>query len=136
MSYSSPAIDPRERSLVIFAILSWQAYLKKQIADADRLLILAGEQACMAGTLQVTDTVKKVLLSHAPHHMLANYASFADAMRASDFQEYLKGVHRFCSVEQAEWLLTEMNLDWENKALKDGNYWEYADYLIKEMLQS
>jgi hypothetical protein len=116
----------------MFAHLSWQARQKKQGADADRFLILAGEQACLGGFLDLAEICRQTILQYSPHHQLGKSASFVEAMRNPDFMTLLKTIQRFCSAEKAEMLLEQADIDWPESVKKYRNFTACVMHLIQQ----
>lgn len=76
-----------------------------QMLPRNKFLILAGAAACEAGLIRVANRCRDCVLKNNPNHLLKHSDSFADALRDSDFQFYLKQLVKFCSPERAELLL-------------------------------
>jgi hypothetical protein len=81
---------------------------KQQLAGRDRFLILAGIAACRAGWLDVAETCRRRVLEHNPRHLLSQWDTLPNALRSQDFATFLRQLERFCPVERAETLLTEL----------------------------
>ncbi len=97
-----------EREMTSFLQLAWISQQKQQMPPRDKFLILAGEAACNAGWPQVAHECRELVLKHNPAHLIGNHESFVEAMKSDNFATFLKPLHRFCSYEQAEHLLTEL----------------------------
>lgn len=82
---------------------------KQHILGSDKLLVLAGAAACRAGCLNVAERCREIIVRHSPRHLLARYATFADAMREDDFATLLKRLEKLCPFEQAEFLARQWN---------------------------
>lgn len=79
-----------------------------QLLPRNKFLILAGSAACHAGLLRVADKCRDAVIENNSKHMLSHFPTFADALRDSEFQFYLKQLIKFCSPERAELLLSGM----------------------------
>jgi hypothetical protein len=77
----------------------------------DRFLVLAADAALSAGRSEEADRIRHRLLQANPHHLLKPYASFAEAMRSADVQNYVSALRRSHPYEKAEHLLEEMGQD-------------------------
>ncbi len=82
---------------------------KQQSSGSDRFLVLAAEAACRAGWLDVAERCRRIVLTHNPHHLIRRWPTVPDALRSKEFQPFLKQLGRFCSVERAETLLSELD---------------------------
>ena len=82
---------------------------KQQPSGCDRFLVLAAEAACRAGWLDVAEHCREIVLQHNPHHLIGRWPTMPDALRSEEFQPFLKQLERFCSVERAESLLSELD---------------------------
>jgi hypothetical protein len=74
----------------------------------DRFLVLAADAALAAGMKDEAERLRQRLLQHNPHHLLKPFASFADAMRSTDVQNYVTALRRSHPYEKAEHLLETM----------------------------
>jgi hypothetical protein len=74
----------------------------------DRFLVLAADAALIAGHGDEADRLRNRLLQVNPHHLLKPYASFAEAMKSADVQNYISALRRSHPYEKAEHLLEEM----------------------------
>lgn len=118
-------------AMLAFATLADISRQRGQQSGCDRFLLLAGQAACHAGWLDVAERCRLIVLAHNPHHLLGRYESFPDALRAEDFQPYLRNLERFCSYEHAEHLLQGLGLDSITLAA-DGNYGEKSLALLSQ----
>lgn len=83
---------------------------KQQPLARDRFLLLAAASACRAGWADLAADCHAVLTSLAPHHQAARYATVADGLRNEEFAALVKQWERFCPLERAEMLLSELDL--------------------------
>lgn len=60
----------------------------------DLFLVLAADAAYTAGSKEQADRLRLRLLELSPHHLLRPFPSFAEALRSSDFQDYLLNLRR------------------------------------------
>ncbi len=102
--------DHNERAMLIFAQLASVADRKKQSIGRDRFLVLTGITATRAGWLDVADRCHEVITGCSEKHIVGHYASFAEALRDDEFQPFVRQVEKFCSMERAEHLLSEMGM--------------------------
>jgi hypothetical protein len=77
----------------------------------DRFLILAADAALAAGREGDAELLRGRLLLHNPHHLLKPYHSFAEAMKATDVQNYVGGLRRSHPHDKAEVLLEGLRRD-------------------------
>ena len=103
---------------------------KRQTLGSDKLLVLAGVAACRAGCLNVAERCREIIVRHHPRHLLARFASFADALRAEDFAPLLKRLKKLCPFEQAEFLARQWNLTEESLADRSAAEFETAALAI------
>ncbi len=96
-----------EHAMLMFARLAAVSAERSQQPGRDRFLILAGLAATRAGWPEVAARCHHVVTSQSPHHLLARYPSFADALRDADFESFARQLSRFCTPERAEHLLTQ-----------------------------
>lgn len=96
-----------------------------QMLPRNKFLILAGQIACTEGLLTVAERCRDVVLDNNSAHMLNRFESFADAMRSTEFQVYLKQLTKFCSMERAEYLLESNGV--ESTAISSENAIEMLD---------
>lgn len=97
--------DP-EMALSAYLQLATISHRRSQWLPRNKFLILAGAAACEAGWLDVARQCRELVGIHSPNHLLARYESFPEALRAAEFQIYLKQLRKFCSIERAEFLLS------------------------------
>lgn len=100
-----------ERAMLAYAKLAEISHAKQQDQGRDKLLVLAGAAACRAGWPDVAARCRELIVASNPSHLLARFATFAEALRDDDFTTYLKARQRFCSYERAEHLLQELDID-------------------------
>jgi len=96
-----------ESALKIYFSLAIISHEKSQTDFRDRFLLLAGGEALQAGWLPIAEAIYTHLCAAQPHQQLANYDSFANAMRTEDFQFLWRQTQRRYTVEHAEQLLAE-----------------------------
>lgn len=94
--------DQRILNYVLLADLS---QLRQQAAGRDRFLLLAAIAACECGLPELAEELRRRVVCNNPHHLVARYDSMAAALRDSDFAPFQRHLQRFCSAEQAEFLL-------------------------------
>ena len=81
---------------------------KRQPQVRDRLLLLAGVEACRAGWLEVAESCHRRLVASNPAHQAHRFANFPDALRDSDFQKLVQHWERYCPFEKAEAMLADL----------------------------
>jgi|GEM_PF-1280711 len=106
-------VETDARLMLAFANLAAESLQKKQQQGELRFLLLAGAAACRGGYPNVTEQCYQRAVSINPHHLLAKYDSFADAMRSEDFLTLISRLDRFCTYEHAELLLEKINPNWQ-----------------------
>jgi len=74
----------------------------------DRFLILAADAARSAGREDEADRLRRHLLHLNPHHLLRPYASFAEALRSPDVQNYVNDLKQNYPPEFARQMLEEI----------------------------
>jgi hypothetical protein len=99
-----------DRATQMFARLAAVSDERGQTAGRNRFLILAGIAATRAGWPAVAARCHQLVVTSAPRHLLGRYASFAEALRDPDFEQFSRQLRRFCSPELAEHLLNELGL--------------------------
>ena len=109
-----------ERAMLAYAKLAEISHQRRQDQGRDKLLVLAGAAACRAGWPDVAARCRDIIVADNPSHMLARFATFADALRDDGFQTFLKARRRFCSYERAEHLLNELDVDLETAGEGSG----------------
>ncbi len=96
-------------AVVQYLALAKISQARQQTSGGDRFLVLAAEAACRAGWLDVAERCRELVLKHNPHHLIGRWPAVADALRSEEFRPFFKQLERFCSVERAESLLSELN---------------------------
>lgn len=99
-----------DRATLLFMRLAAVSAERGQSSGRNRFLILAGIAATRAGWPTVAARCHQLVLNSAPRHLLGRYASFAEALRDPDFEQFCRQLRRFCSPERAEHLLSELGL--------------------------
>ncbi len=100
--------DHHERAMLMFAQLASVAAEKKQMIGRNRFLLLTGIAATRAGYAEVAARCHDLITISSPQHIVGHSASFAEALRDADFQTFMHQAEKFCSIEKAEYLLSEM----------------------------
>ncbi len=83
---------------------------KQQSLARDRFLLLAAASACRAGWADLGADCHRVLTSLAPHHQATRFSTVADGLRNEEYAALVKHWERFCPLERAEMLLSELDL--------------------------
>ena len=99
-----------EAAMQVYIQLAVISDQKKQPHIRDRFLLLAGVEACRAGWLDVANRCHEKLIAANPAHQIQRHATFADALRDTDFQRLVAHWERYCPLENAEAMLSQMNL--------------------------
>lgn len=97
-----------EAAAVCYGQLACLSQQKSQPLMRDRFLLLTAAAACRAGWLEIADDCHRLLRNFAPQHQAARFATFADALRDADFVKVVQHWERFCPMERAEMLLSEL----------------------------
>ncbi|MFQ5734387.1 MAG: hypothetical protein ACE5KM_20810 [Planctomycetaceae bacterium] len=100
-----------DREMLCYLQLAVCSAEKSQPLGRDRFLVLAGGAACRAGLPGLAGRCRELVLRDNPRHLLGQFESFPDALRAEDFAPLMKHLQRLCPPEQAEFLLHEQNAD-------------------------
>lgn len=90
--------------------LACLSHEKQQPLPRDRFLLLAAAAACRAGWAGLAADCHRVLTAHAPHHLAARFKTVADGLRSEEFATLVAQGERFCPLERAEMLLSELGL--------------------------
>lgn len=99
-----------EQAMLAYLKLAAVSHEKRQFPGRDRFLLLAGTEACRSGLLDVAETCRELVLQSNSRHMVRRYDTLMDALRDAEFQPFVKQLERFCPVERAEHLLSELGL--------------------------
>jgi len=99
-----------EAAMLAYAQLAEVSQRKNQLLGRDKLLVLTGAAACRAGWPDVAARCRQLVLEHNHAHLLRNFSTFADALRSEDFAPLLKQLERLCNYEQAEFLVSDLDL--------------------------
>lgn len=99
-----------EREMLMYAQLAAIAARRSQLMGRDRFLVLTGMAATRAAWPDVADRCRRLIAENAPRHLITHYASFAEALRDDDFAPFARQTERFCPVERAEHLLSQMQV--------------------------
>lgn len=83
---------------------------KQQPLARDRFLLLAGASACRAGWADLAADCHRVLTTLAPHHQATRFSTVADGLRNEEYASLVTHWERFCPLERAEMLLSELDL--------------------------
>lgn len=99
-----------ETAMQVYIQLAAFSNRMKQPLVRDRMLLLGGVEACMAGWLEVAEICRQKIVATNPAHQLKKFASMADALRDDDFQNLVARWQRYCPFEKAEamWRKLEM----------------------------
>jgi hypothetical protein len=79
-----------------------------QPQQRDRYLVLAADAALAAGQGEEAERLRVRLLQLNPHHLLRPYASFAEALRNGDVNNYVTALRQSHPSEAAERLLASL----------------------------
>ncbi len=102
--------DKDERAMLLFTQLASVADRKQQSIGRNRFLVLTGIAAARDGWPEVAARCYDIITASSAQHIVGHYASFADALRDSEFQTFVRQVEKFCSLERAEHLLSKMDV--------------------------
>lgn len=98
---------------------------RQQPLPRDRFLLLAAAAACRAGWTDLAADCHRLLTTLAPHHQATHFITVADGLRNEEFAALVTHWERFCPLERAEMLLSELGLSAEG----DVPETEQADWL-------
>jgi hypothetical protein len=93
-----PAI---EQLLQVYQDLAFWHERQGQAQLRDRFLILAADAAMTAGRDGEAERIRLRLLDVNPHHMLKPFATFAEALRSPDVQNYVEDLRQSYPPEEA-----------------------------------
>ncbi|MCA9161854.1 MAG: hypothetical protein KDA62_02700 [Planctomycetales bacterium] len=96
----------------------------------DRFYVLAAAVATRSGLPRIAGACRTRVLEHNGNHVLRNWPTMADAMRAVDFQPVLRLLERRYPRERAEQLLDKLGLDLANERAAYFTDEEYAAALL------
>jgi hypothetical protein len=71
----------------------------------DRFLVLAAQAAQESGDAAQAERFRQRLLQHNPHHMVKPFASFAEALRSPDVQNYVRDLKQSYPLATAHQML-------------------------------
>ncbi len=115
-----------EVAMIAYVKLADLSQQKNQMQGRDKFLVLAGAAACRAGWPDVTRRCRALIISNNCAHLIRKSKTFSDAMRDDEFQPFLKQLERFCSYEQSEHLLSQLNLEpglpKDKQSISSGEY--------------
>ena len=100
-----------ERAMLAYVRLAALSQKKQQLSGRDRFLILAAAEACRAGWPEVAERCRELVLENNPAHLIHRSPSMSEALRDDNFNTFLRQLERFCGLEKAEYLLTELGID-------------------------
>jgi hypothetical protein len=105
------AMRDHDRAMLMYVHLARLSQQKGQLPGRNKFLVLAGAEACPAGWLDVAARCRELVLADNPSHVLSKTATFPDALRGDDLPPLLKQLERFCTIERAEHLLAELEIE-------------------------
>jgi hypothetical protein len=97
--------------MLAYAKLAAISHAKQQRLPRDKFLLLTGIAACRAGWPEVAARCREMVVEGNAAHLINRFATFADALRDADFQQFLKGLDKFCPYERAEHLLKGLHIE-------------------------
>lgn len=97
-----------ESAALCYGELACLSQEKRQPLMRDRFLLLTASAACRAGWAEIAADCHRWLITYAPQHQAARFATMADALRDSEFTRLVQHWERFCPKERAEMLLSEL----------------------------
>jgi hypothetical protein len=102
-----------------------EAYNRRGEAQMrDRFLVLAADAAFSGRRKDDAERLRVQLLQQNPHHLLKPYASFAEAMKSKDVQNYVTALRRSHPYERAELMLENFQreaADGQGSGAKEGS---------------
>lgn len=99
-----------QTAMSVYVQLALIADQKQQSQVRDRLLLLAGVEACRAGWPDVACHCRKKLVESNPAHQARQFPTLADALRDEQFQQLVARWERYCPFEKAEAMLKQLDL--------------------------
>jgi hypothetical protein len=100
-------MEPERLTGIYKELADWHER-QRQAHLRDRFLVLAADSALAAGRYDEAERLRTHLLQRSPHHLLRPFASFADAMRSPDVQNYVNELRRSYPPGTAEDLLQKV----------------------------
>ncbi|HET6423431.1 MAG TPA: hypothetical protein VFG20_07090 [Planctomycetaceae bacterium] len=97
-----------EAAALCYGELACLSQERSQPLMRDRFLLLAAAAACRAGWPEVAEECHGLLRTFAPQHQAARFVTIADGLRDAEFAKVVQHWERFCPMERAEMLLTEL----------------------------
>lgn len=94
-----------DQAVRVYSELAEVYHRRGEAQMRDRYLVLAADAALATGQRAEGESLRARLLQHNPHHLLKPYATFAEAMRSTDVQNYVAALRRSHPFEKAEHLL-------------------------------
>ncbi len=102
-----------ERLALLYLQLAEAAANRRAMDTRNRLLLLAGRSAHIAGWANEADQCRELVLRNNPRHLIGKHSSFADALIATDYEAFDRQLQRICPQEKAEHLATVQNIETE-----------------------
>ncbi|QDU80432.1 hypothetical protein Pla110_21620 [Polystyrenella longa] len=130
-------MDRHEEALLDFLELAAVSDQKKQYPSRDKLLLLAGWEACQTGLLNVADRCRDAILKHNPQHLVGKYDRFHEMMKTEAGSSLIHQLERQISRERVEFLLEELS-GGQTKTPRPSStegegYHEFIDQLLAEI---
>lgn len=97
-----------EAAALCYGELACLSQERSQPLMRDRFLLLAAASACRAGWSEIARECHRLLTTFAPQHQAARFTTMADGLRDAEFIKVVQHWERFCPMERAEMLLTEL----------------------------
>ncbi|MCI0638332.1 MAG: hypothetical protein L0Y72_13725 [Gemmataceae bacterium] len=93
----------------LYEDLADQCDRKREARQRDWFLALAADAAFAVGRPDEAERLRKRLLQFSPHHLLRPFASFAEAARSADVEDFLADLRRRFPPEDAEKILLALS---------------------------
>ena len=115
-------------AMFVFAKLARISHEKRQSAGRDRFLLLTGERACLGGWPVVAEKCRELVLLSNPRHLLSRTPAIADCLRSEEGARFFPTLHRFCTFERAEHLLSGL------EGPSDGHPGDFEAASLQELI--
>jgi hypothetical protein len=97
-----------EKATLCYGQLACLSHEKSQPLMRDRFLLLMAASACRAGWPEIAAIGHRLLMAFAPQHQATRFATMADGLRDEEFAKVVQHWEKFCPLERAEMLLSEL----------------------------
>lgn len=126
-------MSAQECQMLSYLRLALLSQKKRQQSGRDKFLVLTAVSACREGLLEVAERCREIVLGDSPTHILSKADDFASFLKNEEFAPFLRKLERFCSFEQAEYLLDNLGIDPNRPAdVSESDIGDYAMQLLHD----